>query len=84
MKKVYIVAAKRTAIGKLMGSLSTFNPGELGSIVIKNLLDETGVPADKIDEVISGNVIICRTTSRYCKTGSNQSWYSSRGSCLWN
>lgn len=57
MKKVYIVAAKRTAIGKLMGSLSTFNPGELGSIVIKNLLDETGVPADKIDEVISGNVL---------------------------
>ena len=36
MKKVYIVAAKRTAIGKFLGTLSGFQPGELGALVIKD------------------------------------------------
>ena len=57
MKKVYIVAAKRTAIGKFLGSLSGFQPGELGAVVIKELLKETGVNPDQIDEVIGGNVL---------------------------
>lgn len=57
MKKVYIVSARRTAIGKLMGSLSPFNPGELGSIVIKDILRETGMAPENIDSVIAGNVL---------------------------
>ncbi len=57
MRKVYIVAAKRTPIGKFMGSLSSFTPGELGSLVIKNILSETNINPDKIDEVIVGNVL---------------------------
>lgn len=57
MKKVYIVAAKRTAIGKFMGSLSPFNPGELGAIVIKEIIKETGISPDKIDSVIAGNIL---------------------------
>ena len=57
MKKVYIVAAKRTAIGKFMGSLSPFNPGELGAIVIKEIIRETGISPDKIDSVIAGNIL---------------------------
>ena len=56
-KKVYIVAAKRTAIGKMFGSLSSFTPGELGAFVIKNILAETGVASHLIDEVIGGNVL---------------------------
>ena len=40
MKKVFIVAARRTAIGKFMGSLAPINPGELGAIVIKELIKE--------------------------------------------
>ena len=43
MKKVYIVAAKRTAIGKMFGTLSNFTPAELAAMVIKNILTETGV-----------------------------------------
>ena len=35
MRKVYIVAAKRTAIGKLMGGLTALQPGEMGARVIK-------------------------------------------------
>lgn len=57
MKKVYIVAAKRTAIGKFMGSLSNFNPGELGALVIKEILNETQINPAEVDAVIAGNVL---------------------------
>ena len=55
--KTYIVAAKRTAIGKFLGSLAGFGAGELGAIVIKNILKETGIDAHSIDQVIVGNVL---------------------------
>jgi len=57
MKKVYIVAAKRTAIGKMFGTLSNFTPAELAAIVMKNILTETGVKPDQIDEVIGGIIL---------------------------
>ncbi|MCK9627385.1 MAG: acetyl-CoA C-acetyltransferase [Bacteroidales bacterium] len=57
MKKVFIVAAKRTAIGKFMGSLSQINPGELGAIVIKELIKETGINPGVVDTVIAGNIL---------------------------
>lgn len=57
MKKVFIVAAKRTAIGKFMGSLSSFNPGEIGAIVIREIIKETGIDPAKIDSVIVGNIL---------------------------
>lgn len=55
--KVFIVAAKRTAIGKFMGSLSGINPGELGSIVIKKIIEDTRISPNKIDSVIVGNIL---------------------------
>lgn len=57
MKKVFIVSAKRTPIGKFMGSLSTIKPGQMGAIVIKSILEETGINPAKIDSVIVGNVL---------------------------
>ena len=57
MKKVYIVAAKRTAIGKFLGSLSSFGPAELGAKIISGIVKESGVSPDKIDSVIVGNVL---------------------------
>lgn len=57
MEKVFIVSAKRTPIGKFMGSLSTIKPGQLGAIVIKSILEETGMDSSKIDSVIAGNVL---------------------------
>lgn len=56
-KKVFIIAAKRTPIGKFMGSLANIPPGELGALVIKNILEETGIQPEEIDEVIGGNVL---------------------------
>jgi acetyl-CoA C-acetyltransferase len=57
MKKVYIVAAKRTAIGKMFGTLSNFSPAELAALVIKNIITETGIEPHQIDEVIGGNIL---------------------------
>jgi acetyl-CoA C-acetyltransferase len=57
MKKVYIVAAKRTAVGKFGGSLTKMSAPAIASIVIKNILEETKVDPAKIDEVIVGNVL---------------------------
>jgi len=58
MKKVVITHAKRTAIGAFGGKLSSFTSGQLGSFVIKSLLDESGIDKTLIDEVIMGNVLM--------------------------
>lgn len=57
MKKVYIVSAKRTAIGRFMGSLSDLHPAEYGSEVVKRILESSNVPKEAIDEVIVGNIL---------------------------
>jgi acetyl-CoA C-acetyltransferase len=58
MEKVYIVAAKRTAIGKFLGSLSTVPVSQFGATVVEAILSETKVKASDIDEVIVGNVLM--------------------------
>lgn len=57
MEKVYVVSAKRTAIGAFMGSISGMHPADYGASVVKTILDETQVPKDKINEVIVGNIL---------------------------
>ena len=52
MEKVYIIAAKRTAIGKMLGSLTGVAPATMAATVIKNILEETKIDPAKIDEVI--------------------------------
>jgi acetyl-CoA C-acetyltransferase len=56
-QKVFIVGAKRSPIGSFLGTLKDLHPVELGTQVLKQLLADTNVPKDKIDEVIVGNVI---------------------------
>lgn len=56
-QKVFIVGAKRSPIGSFLGALKDIHPVELGTQVLKNLLKETQVPVEKIDEVIVGNVL---------------------------
>jgi acetyl-CoA C-acetyltransferase len=55
--KVFIVAAKRTAIGKFGGSLTNLHPADMAAEVIKNILSETKIDPAKIDEVIVGNIL---------------------------
>ena len=57
MSKVYIVSAKRTAIGSFLGALSTVSPSEFGAKVVKSILEETKIDPSVIDEVISGNIL---------------------------
>ena len=56
-KKVVLAGACRTAIGTMGGGLSTVPAADLGSIVIKEALKRTNVPADQVDEVLMGCVI---------------------------
>jgi len=55
--KVVIVDAARTAIGSFAGSLAAMPAQQLGAIVIRALLDRTGVTPEQIDEVILGQVL---------------------------
>jgi len=57
MEDIVIVSAARTAVGKFGGSLAKTPASELGSIVIKGLLERTGLGADAIGEVILGQVL---------------------------
>ena len=57
MQKVYLVSAKRTAIGTFMGSLSGIHPVQYGSKVLKEILEDTKVDPSEIDEVQLGNVL---------------------------
>lgn len=55
--KVFIVAAKRTAIGKFGGALTNMHPADMAAEVMKNIIEETKVDPAKIDEVIVGNIL---------------------------
>jgi acetyl-CoA C-acetyltransferase len=57
MKEVYIIDAKRTAIGSFLGSLSGIEAPKLGAEVIKSIIKNNPIIEDKIDEVILGQVI---------------------------
>ena len=57
MQDVVIVAATRTAIGAFQGSLANIPAHELGAIVIRELLQRSGVKPEQVDEVILGQVL---------------------------
>ncbi|WP_219059965.1 acetyl-CoA C-acetyltransferase [Pseudomonas sp. UMAB-08] len=57
MNEVVIVAATRTAIGSFQGALAGIPATELGAAVIRHLLEQTGIDAAQIDEVILGQVL---------------------------
>jgi acetyl-CoA C-acetyltransferase len=57
MGKVYLVSAKRTAIGSFLGALKDVHPTDFAAVVVKNILEETKVDPAKIDEVIVGNIL---------------------------
>ncbi len=57
MSKVYVVSAKRTAMGSFLGSLKSVSAGELGAVVIKAILEETKLDPSVIDEVVMGNIL---------------------------
>ncbi|MGN7919739.1 thiolase family protein [Lysobacter sp. 22409] len=57
MSDVVIVGAKRTAIGSFLGQFTGVPTPTLGSAAITGALEQAGVAADQVDEVIMGCVL---------------------------
>ncbi len=56
MGEAYIVAGTRTAGGRKGGRLRDWEPADLGAAVLDEIVNKTGVPGDKVDDVIFGCV----------------------------
>jgi len=57
MKEIVILGGARTPIGSFQGTLSTLPAPRLGAIAIKCALENSGVSAEQIQQVIMGNVL---------------------------
>ncbi len=57
MREAVIAGGARTAIGKLLGSLSGFSGAELGGFAIRAALDRAGITGEQVDYVIMGQVL---------------------------
>ncbi len=57
MEKTYIVAARRTPIGKFGKSLASVAAVDLGAAAIKAVLKDSGTNKAAVDQVLMGNVI---------------------------
>ena len=55
MRRVAIVSPVRTAVGTFGGGLKDVSAADLASTVIKEILNRTGLEAEKIDDVILGH-----------------------------
>lgn len=57
MNKVFICAAKRTAIGAMLGSLKNVHPADFAAVVVKQILEDANLAPENVDELICGNVL---------------------------
>ncbi len=57
MENVVIVEAKRTPIGSFGGNLSSFSAPELGATAIREVIKQSGIKPDDVQEVVLGNVL---------------------------
>ena len=58
MQDAFIVAAKRTPIGKLNGAFAGIPASELGACVIRALLAETNLQGGSVSEIIMGQALM--------------------------
>lgn len=54
---IYIYKSKRTATGKFLGSFKNTSAGDMGSLVLKEIISACRLDPKRIDEVIIGNVL---------------------------
>ena len=57
MRKVFIINGKRSPIGSFLGQFKSLTAVDLGTTVLKGLLENTKIPVQAIDEVIVGNIL---------------------------
>ncbi len=59
--EVVIVSALRTAIGSMGGTLKNIPGHELGSCVISQIINKSGIKKEDVDEIIMGQVLTAAT-----------------------
>ncbi|MBV9044282.1 MAG: acetyl-CoA C-acyltransferase, partial [Alphaproteobacteria bacterium] len=52
MRRAAVVSPIRTAVGKFLGGLSSIPAGELGAVVLKELVKRTKIDPERIDDVV--------------------------------
>src|SRR6516225_322988 len=57
MPDAFLISAVRTPIGKYLGGLADLSAMDLGAIALKEAMRRANLPADRVNEVIIGNVI---------------------------
>lgn len=56
-KEIWIVAAKRTPMGRFQGMLSEYSSPKLGAVAIKAAMEEQSISPELVDEVYMGCVL---------------------------
>lgn len=56
-KRVYVVSALRTPVGSMGGGLAKISPVDMGRLLIKEIISQTGISSDIIDEIYLGCVL---------------------------
>jgi acetyl-CoA C-acetyltransferase len=57
VKDAVIISAVRTPVGKFQGALKSLTATQLGSLVVRAVVERARVLSEQVDEVIMGNVI---------------------------
>ncbi|MEF2290863.1 acetyl-CoA C-acetyltransferase [Virgibacillus dokdonensis] len=57
MTKVYVIDARRSAIGSFLGTIASVPPSDLAAQVMKSIIQYHQLNGSEIDEVIIGNVL---------------------------
>lgn len=57
MRKVYIVSATRTPIGRFGGIFAKLSPADLGAAAMKGALAQAGLAGEALDLIVFGNVL---------------------------
>jgi len=58
VRRVYILGAKRTAIGKFGGSLKDISAPKLAAIAAKSAMEQAKIEPKDVDETIVGNILM--------------------------
>ncbi len=80
--KSYIVQAVRTPIGSFGSTLSHFSAPELGSLVIKEIINRVTMDTDIVEEVIFGNVLSAGIGQAPARQAALLSGLSNKVECL--
>jgi acetyl-CoA C-acetyltransferase len=52
LRRAAIVSPLRTPVGRFLGSLASMSAGDLGALVIRALVKQTGIDPERIDDVV--------------------------------